>query len=151
MKYESIYEVKTIKVKIRDCGVERPTMRDPEAVVKFARNIFSELDADQEHFVILTLNKANAVTGYKIICSGGMDEASVDSRIVFRNALLMGATAMILVHNHPSGRTEASQEDLALTRRLCEGAKIIGVKVLDHIILAGEKYFSFNEHALIGG
>ena len=146
---ETIYETKTIKVGLRISeNVEKVTVRDPESVVGYIKGIYADLDADQEHFTILCLNKANVVTGFKVVFSGGQDEAVVDPKIVFRNALLMGATAIIVVHNHPSGRTEPSAEDRAITKKLDECGKMLGVRILDHIIL-GNGSFSFREGGLL--
>lgn len=111
--------------------------------VEILRPIFDGLDADQEHFVLLTLNTKNGVTGYKVLFSGGMKEVTVDARVLFRAALLMGATAIIVAHNHPSSDRWPSAEDRRITKELADAGEILKVQVLDHIILAGKTYYSF--------
>lgn len=144
---ETIYETIRIRAKVSE---SRARVQDPESVIGVLKTLLGDLDADQEHFIILTLNKANEVTGFKVVHSGGMDEALVDPRIVFRNALLMGATGLVLCHNHPSGRIDPSSEDRALTVKLKEGGKLLGVVIVDHIILGkASSYFSFRENGII--
>lgn len=145
---ETIYEIKTCKVRLRVTETELGTVRDPESALGILRSIYKDLDADQEHFTILCLNKAYKVTGFKVLFSGGQDEANVDLKVLFRNALLMGATALILAHNHPSGRVEASPEDITLTKKIMEASAMLGIKILDHVIL-GNGYYSFTEKGLI--
>lgn len=146
---ETYYQTKTIKVKIKCPDIVKEKISDPETVVKVIQGIYADLDADQEHFTILAMNKANQINGFKVVHSGGIDESLVNIPTVFRFALLFGATAIIAVHNHPSGRIEPSQEDITLTRKLVEAGKVIGVKVMDHIIIASGGYYSFQEHRLI--
>lgn len=143
---ETVYT--TIKVKLK---VSEPQAKisEPETAIKLLRTIYSDLDDDQEHFTFLALNKRNSVTGYKVCFSGGQSEALVDAKVLFRNALLLGASALILCHNHPSGRTEPSREDIDLTKKLREGASILGLVILDHLILTKESYLSFRETGLI--
>jgi len=143
------YTVKTIKLKLKACEAELPTISDPQKVVALAKEIYSDLDADQEHFAVLALNKANTVTGFKVIHSGGIDESVVCLPLIFRYALLLGATSIIAVHNHPSNRTEPSREDIAVTIKIKSAGEMLGIKLLDHIILAGENYLSFREKGLI--
>lgn len=143
---ETIYETIRVKLKVNE---ERATVKDPESCVKLLRAVFADLDADQEHFIILTLNKANAVTGYKVVHTGGQDETTVDPRSVFRHAILMGATALIVCHNHPSGKTNPSPEDLSITKKLQHGGILLGIKVLDHIILTADSFSSFNSMGIL--
>jgi len=148
-KMNAYYQTKTIKVKIKCPEVVKENTRDPASAVNIIRGIFSDLDADQEHFVILALNKANQINGFKVVHSGGLSQSLVDPATVFRFALLFGASAIIAVHNHPSGRTEPSQEDRAITNKLTECGKILGVILLDHIIVASGGHFSFREAGIL--
>lgn len=146
---ETIYELKTCKIRLKVMENDLGILRDPESAVSILASIYKDLDADQEHFTILTLNKANKVTGFKTLFSGGQDESIVDIKVLFRNALLMGATGIMLCHNHPSGRVEPSQSDIHMTKKILEASEIIGIKVLDHIILGNNQYLSFREKGLI--
>ena len=146
------YEIETIKVKlkVKACAEPEQKVTQPGEAVKIARAIFAELDADQEHFVILALSAGNQIVGFKPCFSGGQAETGVYAEIVFRNALLMGARNIILVHNHPSGRTEPSREDIEITRKLKSAGDILNVRVLDHLILGeGDSYLSMTEQRII--
>lgn len=146
---ESVYEIETMRVKLAVREVVAQRVADPEQALEILRAVYRDLDADQEHFTALFLNKANVVNGFKVCFSGGQDEATCDMRVLFRNALLMGATGLIVAHNHPSGRQQPSGEDIALTRKIDEAGKLLGVKLIDHIILAGENFTSFREMGLL--
>lgn len=139
----------TTKVRLKVCDSPRAKVQDPESTVKLLRAILADLDADQEHFIILTLNKSNLVTGFKVCFTGGQSETGIYTNVVYRHALLMGASAIILCHNHPSGCKHPSPEDIRVTKKLSEAGSIIGIKVLDHIIIAGDEYASFKEMSLI--
>jgi DNA repair protein RadC len=106
-------------------------------------------DLAHEEFWVLLLNRANIVTRKEIISKGGMNSTVVDPKIVFRAALEHGACGVILCHNHPSGSVKPSEQDLRLTRRLMEGANILDISLLDHIIVGAKTYFSFADDGLL--
>jgi DNA repair protein RadC len=137
------YSIKTFKLTVRAC--EPGAMVDtPKAAVPVLRQILSRLDADQEHFIVLALDAKLGITGYKVVSSGGMASTFVDSRILFRSALLLGAASILLAHNHPSGDSTPSPEDRALTRQLVAAGRMLDLQVHDHLIL-GRDVFSFAE------
>jgi DNA repair protein RadC len=70
-------------------------------------------------------------------------------KLLFRAALFLGAAGMIIVHNHPSGHTDPSEEDKSLTRAINQASKLLGIRLLDHIVIGGRGYFSFLERGLI--
>ena len=146
---ETKYEVKTIRVQLKAREGKLPVVTSPDRVFEVAKQIYKDLDADQEHFVILTLNTQNELEGFKVIASGMMDQVSVDMKIVFRSALLLGAAGLIMVHNHPSGYTEPSDEDKRLTRGMKDAATLLGIRLLDHTIVSHTGYFSFLERGLL--
>lgn len=106
-------------------------------------------DLPTEEFWILLLNKAFKVIDKIRISSGGIDQATIDVRIILREALLKRASAMALIHNHPSGNTKPSQEDRNLTRSVSQAADIMHIKVIDHIIVTDGGYYSFNDEGLL--
>ncbi len=121
--------------------------RDPEAVVKQFQYLETR---DREEFVTLHLDKGNRPLCWDRVAVGTLSEALIHPREVFKTALLSSASAIILIHNHPSGRVEPSPEDKNITSRLLEAAKILDIKVLDHLIIGNDSaYFSFREHGLI--
>lgn len=107
------------------------------------------LDVPHEEFWVLLLNRANRVIKSLQISQGGVSGTVADPRIIFKSALEELASGIILAHNHPSGNLLASQADRELTRKLKEGARLLDVQVLDHVILAGQKYYSFADEGLL--
>jgi DNA repair protein RadC len=135
------YTLKSFRLTLRACepGAQ---ITSPKAAVPILRQILATLDADQEHFIILALDTKLGITGYKVVSSGGMASTFVDSCILFRSALLLGAASILLAHNHPSGDSTPSPEDRALTRQLVAAGRMLDLQVHDHLIL-GRDVFSF--------
>jgi DNA repair protein RadC len=103
----------------------------------------------KEVFKILLLNRANRLIKEVTISEGTLDASVVHPRDVFREALLEPAAGVILIHNHPSGNPAPSEEDLRVTKQLVEAGRLLGIKVYDHIIMAGESYRSLADDGLI--
>ena len=131
------YTVTTFKVRLEVCDVGERTGAS-EDVVRVARPIFAELDADKEHFLLLALNNKNRINGCKVISTGTLT-AALDLR----------AAAVVFVHNHPSGDPAPSQEDQEITRRLKECGEMLAIRVLDHVILGADRYYSFSDRGLL--
>jgi DNA repair protein RadC len=106
-------------------------------------------DLRKEVFKVLLLNRANRFIKEVSISEGTLDASVVHPRDVFREALLEPAAGIILIHNHPSGNPSPSEEDLRITRQLVEAGRLLGIKVYDHIILAGESFRSLADEGLI--
>ncbi len=106
-------------------------------------------DLRREVFKVLLLNRANRLIKEVTISEGTLDASIVHPRDVFREALLETASGVILIHNHPSGNASPSEEDLRITKQLVEAGRLLGIKVYDHIILAGEDYRSLADEGLI--
>jgi len=106
-------------------------------------------DLRKEVFKVLLLNRANRFIKEVFISEGTLDASVVHPRDVFREALLEPAAAIILIHNHPSGNPSPSDEDLRITKQLVEAGRLLGIKVYDHIILAGEGYRSLADEGLL--
>ena len=102
----------------------------------------------KEHFVVLTLDGANQLIKKHVISIGTTNRTITNPRDVFYPAIKDMATAIIAVHNHPSGKCEPSREDKEVTKRLVGSGIILGIQVLDHIIIVND-YYSFNENGLI--
>lgn len=107
------------------------------------------LDIPHEEFWIILVNRANRLIRINQISQGGVAGTVADPKIIFKMALEELASGIILAHNHPSGNLVASQADIELTRKLSAGARLLEIQVLDHIILAGQKYFSFADEGLM--
>ncbi|HUL30787.1 MAG TPA: DNA repair protein RadC [Thermodesulfobacteriota bacterium] len=106
-------------------------------------------DLRKEVFKILLLNRANRLIRDVTISEGTLEASLVHPRDVFREAILEPASGIILIHNHPSGNPSPSEEDLRITRQLVEAGRLLGIKVYDHVILAGESYRSLADDGLI--
>jgi DNA repair protein RadC len=142
------YTVTTFKVRLEVCDVgERAGASDD--VVRIARPIFAELDADKEHFLLLALNNKNRINGSKVISTGTLTATLIRPADVYAAALDLRAAAVVFVHNHPSGDPAPSQEDLEITRRLKECGEMLAIRVLDHVILGADRYYSFSDRGLL--
>lgn len=103
----------------------------------------------QEHFICISLNGANEVIENRIITVGLLDKSQVHPREVFADVITDRAAGVIFAHNHPSGEIKPSNSDLKIHEQLTEAGKILGIKVLDHIIISKKGYYSFQENGLI--
>ena len=103
----------------------------------------------REHFVALFLDARNNLIKKSTISIGSLDSNVVHPRELFKEAIQASSAQVIIAHNHPSGDPEPSPEDIALTRRLWEAAKILGIELVDHIVVTNNKYISFKEKGLI--
>ena len=106
-------------------------------------------DLPHEEFHVLFLNRRNEVLKDECISKGGVSATIVDPKIVFKKALQQLATSLVLVHNHPSEGASPSNSDIKLTQKLQEGARLLDMKVVDHIIIAGKTYYSFADEGLM--
>jgi DNA repair protein RadC len=146
------YRLKTFQVQFVAEPTEFPAgspCRASNDAERIARSIYQRLDADKEHFLLLTLNNKNRVNGFKVVSTGSLTASLVHPREVWRAALHLCAAAVIFVHNHPSGEPTPSQEDQEITRRLKETGDILGIRVLDHVVLGQERFFSFSDRGLL--
>lgn len=107
------------------------------------------LDLQHEEFFVVLLNRANEVLHTKQISIGGLSGTIADGKVIFKAALELGAHAMILVHNHPSGQMKPSDADRNLTKKMVEFGKYIDLPVLDHLIFTDNGYFSFADNGMI--
>ena len=103
----------------------------------------------QEYFVCISLNGANEVIEKRIVTVGLLDKSQVHPREVFADVLADRAAAVILAHNHPSGELKPSNSDLKIHEQLTEAGRILGIRILDHVIVSKKGYFSFQEAGLI--
>ena len=98
---------------------------------------------DREQFLVCGLDAKHRIIGINIVSIGSLTLAIVHPREVFKPLILMNAAAFICAHNHPSSDPTPSPEDRVLTQRLRQGAEILGITLLDHVVLGEERYFSF--------
>ena len=103
----------------------------------------------QEYFICISLNGANEVIENRTVTVGLLDRSQVHPREVFADVITDRAASVIFAHNHPSGALEPSNSDLKIHEQLTEAGRILGIKVLDHIIISKKGYYSFQENGLV--
>jgi len=129
-----------------DAPVRRAPIRGPEDVLPHVRDLTR---ARREHFVVLLLNARHELDRRETVSIGSLNASIVHPREVFLPAILHSAASLVLVHNHPSGDPEPSEEDLSITRRLLEVGELVGIGVLDHVIVASRGTVSFRARQLL--
>lgn len=114
------------------------------------QNLVGEIGfADQERFVIVFLDVQHNVLGVQTVSIGTDSRANVYPKEIFKTALLTNSQSIILVHNHPSGNCIPSPDDFNLTKKLMQGADLLGIIILDHVILSHKSIFSFQENGIM--
>ena len=104
---------------------------------------------DREMFIVLAVNVRNKITGIHTVSVGSLDTSIVHPREVFKFAILANASSIIVAHNHPSGDTTPSSDDIELTKRLKQASEILAIDLLDHIVLGHDgQYLSFRDRGL---
>lgn len=106
-------------------------------------------DKDREHFIVVSLDTKNQPVSINVCHIGSLNASIVHPREVMKSAILSNAASIIVGHNHPSGKTEPSRDDIEVTKRLVEAGKIIGIEVLDHIIVGEGTFTSLKEKGYI--
>ncbi len=122
-------------------------IKNPENVVQVLRAGIK--DKAKEHFKLILLNSRNKVIGISTVSIGTLNSNLVHPREVFKDAISHSAASVVFAHNHPSGDSEPSEDDLTITKRLVEAGKILGIEVIDHIIITKTGFFSFKEKGLL--
>lgn len=155
-KFKGVGEVKAISIMTAlEIGrrraaqglLEKPKIGSSQDAFVLLQSLIG--DANVEEFWVLYLNQGNFVVRKEQISKGGINQTSVDLRIIMKIALEEMATSMILAHNHPSGNLNPSQADINLTRKIKEAALSLDIEVFDHLIVTQKSYFSFaNERML---
>ena len=130
-----------------DAELKNFDIKNPGGVVKAIRATIK--DKAKEHFKLLLLNTRNKIIGITSVSTGTLNANLVHPREVFKDAITHNAASVVLVHNHPSGNPEPSEDDLEITERLIKAGKILGIEVIDHIIIARDGFVSFKEKGLL--
>ena len=153
--FKGIGQAKAITVLAATEMGRRRAAETPEAQPKIevAHNVFVLMqpligELPHEEFWVLYLNSTNRVIHKARLFSGGITHTTVDVRLLFKTALEQGAIALILVHNHPSGSTTPSKEDIELTQRVKTAGEMLDIKLLDHVIVTEKEYLSFLDERL---
>ncbi len=135
------YKFKQVDSKVIDSSAT-----DPKTIVQ----MFSDLQNEtKEKFIAISIDARNKIICYEVVAIGSVNAVYLRPGEVVRTAVMVNATGIIVVHNHPSGDPEPSREDLIFTHELKEGAKFLGIELYDHIIIGIEDYFSFAEKGIL--
>lgn len=121
--------------------LEKPKFTNSRDVFRLLQSLIG--DSPVEEFWVLYLNQANFVIHQEQISKGGINQTTVDVRLIMKTALEKMATGIILAHNHPSGNLQPSRSDIQLTQKIQEAAKLLDIQVIDHLIVTQKAYFSF--------
>jgi len=161
MQYEDLIKIKGIN-SAKACTilaaielVKRALEKGEETlpIIRSTKDVIAQAvymrDKTREHLMTIYLNARNEMIFKKPMFIGTLNANLVHPREIFQEALKQNAASVILVHNHPSGDPEPSQDDLEITKRILEAGKIMGIDVLDHVIITKNKIFSFKEKKLI--
>lgn len=140
----SVTYVRELTMKYRGKkGVSFEAAGAPERAANIIRRVLP--DNVREHFVALLLDVRTQVVGYFIVATGTAASCPVGVREVFQSAIVAGANSLIVGHNHPAGDIIPSLEARAVTKRLKDAGELLAIPILDHLIIGGEKFFSFHE------
>ena len=118
-----------------------------DIVFEYYRDLF--FNKKQEYFYCVFLDTNKVVICEKLIFIGTLDYSVVHPREVFKEAILVSASSIICIHNHPSGNVVPSKNDIEITNRLISVGELLGIKVIDHVIIGSDKYYSFLENGNI--
>lgn len=156
MKVKGIGEAKAISiVAAMELGRRRQAMASIEKpVVTSSLDVATYLqtklrDYKHEVFAVVFLNRANKINQFQVISQGGITGTVADPRIILKRALEEDAVSLILCHNHPSGSLKPSKADEELTYKIREAAKFLDIKVLDHLIVSDDGYYSFADEGIL--
>ena len=127
--------------------LHKPSLNDSAAVARYLQARFR--DHNHEIFAVVFLNRANRIIHLEIVSSGGLTGTVADPRIIIRKALEVEALGLILCHNHPSGNLMPSPSDEQLTYKLRDACLLFDIRVLDHVIVSSEGYYSFSDEGLL--
>ena len=122
-------------------SLEKTAISSSADIAQYLRAILK--DYRHEVFMVIFLNRANKITHFEVISEGGISGTIADPRIILKRALEENAVSIILSHNHPSGSLRPSYADEDLTHKVGEAARFFDIKILDHIIVSEEGYYSF--------
>ena len=133
------YDIPEVKLqRLRECQVENPLLETPDRAVEFWREnvpAASWFDADTETLVVLLLNSRRRIIGFARVASGTLDTCLMHPREVFKTAIVQGAAAIIILHNHPSGDPAPSEADMKITRDLIRAGQLLKIDLLDSIVV----------------
>ena len=141
-----VFETLTVKENVAGYFDPKARLTQPSQIWELFRWLGRE---SKEYMIVLLLDGKNRLNAVDICSIGTLNQSLCHPREIFKSALIASCAAIVILHNHPSGCTEPSSEDVQITRRLKEASEIIGIKLLDHLIVSADEYTSFVEKGLM--
>jgi DNA repair protein RadC len=138
--------VREVRVQYRG-KKKRTSIRSAIDIAAFFRKVMP--DNSQEHFMAAYLDSSHSIIGYAVVTTGLANSTQIHPRELYQRAVLLGAVAVIAAHNHPSGSRDPSSADKEMTKKLKAAGEIIDIRLLDHVIVTEDSFFSFNDECLI--
>lgn len=139
----------TVSYKDQVKASERFTVKSSLDASKVFAEVFKDCMQHHEEIYAMFLNRANRVLGILCVGKGGLNEVTVDTRIILQTALKANSSAIMICHNHPSGSAIPSRQDITLTEQLKSACKTVGLQLVDHLIITDETYTSFTDEGLL--
>lgn len=155
-KFKGIGEAKAISIiAALELGKRMKVLESPQRIrINNSKLVFEAIrneisDLLHEEFWVLYLDRSNHIIRKSNISKGGVSGTVVDARIIFKQAIENLASSIVLCHNHPSGNLKPSEEDIRITKKLKDAGKLVEIAIIDHIIIAGNNFFSFADEGLL--
>ncbi|HHD2753695.1 TPA: RadC family protein [Clostridium perfringens] len=139
--------VKVYVKKEQSLQIEKDVIKKPEQVFEVVKNFLGEVD--REHLIVIVLDVKNKINSISVASVGTLNSSIVHPREVFKTAILANGASIILAHNHPSGDTSPSKDDINITTRIKECGVLMGIELLDYVILGDEKFISLKNEGII--
>lgn len=152
MDVSALYEVAEIELRYKSKvrGSDRPKIESSKDAYNVLMKSWDENKIEfVEQFKVLFMNKANKVLGIYEVSTGGISGTVADPRVIFAAALKANCTGIVISHNHPSGNLKPSRQDEALTQKIKQAGELLDIKLLDHVIVTNESYYSFADEGLL--
>ena len=146
--YFNIPEI-TVSYKDKVKASERAIVKSSADASRIFREAHKDCMQHLDEVYAVFLIRANRILGIKLVSVGGLNGTVVDNRVILQTALKVNSSSICIAHNHPSGTTRPSHEDIVITKRLAEAFKFIGIHLIDHLIMTEESYTSFADEGLL--
>lgn len=140
----SVHAIQLVKEASKVYNLEDRKVRSPADAYDIIKEILDMQGLPNENFIMLSLNTKNEVMGFHTIFVGTLNASIVHPREIYQRALLNNASSIVVAHNHPSGTTTPSPEDISVTERLVNAGKLMGIDLIDHLII-GKGFVSLRE------
>jgi DNA repair protein RadC len=138
-----------VSAPVVEAGADSFVARNPEGLVAILETLYEPKLDPQENLFAIYFNSKNQVIGTERVYRGTVNAATVSTRDIVRNALIMNAAAIVISHNHPSGDPGPTAEDLVFTRRLDDACRLFGIELLDHIVLGNPRFVSLRQRGVL--